>query len=1295
MIAPRTRAFVLGAQMSITITATSTPSPENTSNGFGPGQVDLVLSLSAPAETDVSVDYRLRDGAAGDDDLLYLSTWFRNFGTVRFAPGEIEKTVSVEIRPDNLSETDESFAFEIYNPVGAVFERDVPVLPVLGVVLDDDLHEPQAPELFVTAPVVIARDESDFVSFDIHLSRPSDTDLSFRFETFGLEDHELSGFITFGAGETHRTLTLPVASSELSAGAHQLGLLLRPVEGDSIPAQSSAALLVPQQGDLPTLFVMGDTGAENVGPVDGRLGFTVVLSEASETAVTVHYFLTGGTADDLDVNSPFTDPSNIGTVTFAPGQTVATVHVAAQTDSRAEPDETLSLHLINPQGAVFADHATEVSALGIIMDNDWDEPRPTLIVSDAELKTIGDAQFAEFALFLSRPMSETATLTVQTLDGTAQAGDAYTAISVDIEIAAGETVARVRVPITDVPAGTFAGHFHLSAALRSDTLGQLPYETGLASLDRADLAQIPYVTARGLDTTRVEGQDTQVRFVVSLSHPSQEEASISYRLSTNESGRITFEPGETTRIITVDAPNDPLGLDTAIWLDLFDPTYAQVSPDGRSAQTIAVVRGPDPLPEGPQLFVTHSAVLSAENGDRSLVFELRLSRALDEAGQIEYSLHSGATPLDIDAEARSGSVILEAGQDRAFVHLPMGIEAPQTHWTDLMFSARLNGSDQHAWTDINVAPTQSPDLPLIAVHGGAVTENQGFAGSDLSFVIHLSHPSDEVVTVRYEAIYGTASEADFAMPLSAGTLQFEPGQTQTTVTFRTQFDAQSEPDETVFLRLSNPDQARFEGRDETRTAIGVLLDDDGPAAPVLAAADSHLSEGESKRVSFTLSRALDHDRTFEASLEYETASVDDIILHDAQVTFLAGQTTAYLTLSALEDLREEPIETLRVLLQDTAEADALDLNSSLRVHINNNHIDTPDAPIDQSGTADADILIGGGFGDTLRGFGGDDQLYGGGGDDFILPGSGNDVIFGGDGTDTISFVDAVQGLSVDMIEAQALSGSDTNTWSGVEHITGSIWADYVVTDASNNRIRSLGDYDWIVGSDGFDFIDGGDGRDMLSYVNAEGPVEVDLGTGRGMDGQAAGDRFVNIERLTGSVYSDRFFGSNGADDFRGLGGNDWFVGSDGGRDRYDGGTGRDTVAYSLAQEGVLASLTAGLFGQGQAALDLYTSIENLTGSSFDDVLVGDEGRNTLRGLYGEDTLQGQGGNDRLLGGASDDLLDGGAGWDVAVYLSSSSSYRINSNGPDVQVSALGGLRDGTDTLIDVEAIQFSDTLIFL
>jgi Ca2+-binding RTX toxin-like protein len=96
----------------------------------------------------------------------------------------------------------------------------------------------------------------------------------------------------------------------------------------------------------------------------------------------------------------------------------------------------------------------------------------------------------------------------------------------------------------------------------------------------------------------------------------------------------------------------------------------------------------------------------------------------------------------------------------------------------------------------------------------------------------------------------------------------------------------------------------------------------------------------------------------------------------------------------------------------------------------------------------------------------------------------------------------------------------------------------------------------------------------------------------------------------------------------------------------DGGLGFDYARYDLAGSAIVARLDLGAGIAGDAAGDLYASIEGLVGSEYNDTLTGDAGSNVLEGGAGADTLIGGGGRDVLLGGTGADSMQGGAGDDL-------------------------------------------------
>ncbi|WP_265312952.1 Ig-like domain-containing protein [Sphingomonas lycopersici] len=126
------------------------------------------------------------------------------------------------------------------------------------------------------------------------------------------------------------------------------------------------------------------------------------------------------------------------------------------------------------------------------------------------------------------------------------------------------------------------------------------------------------------------------------------------------------------------------------------------------------------------------------------------------------------------------------------------------------------------------------------------------------------------------------------------------------------------------------------------------------------------------------------------------------------------------------------------------------------------------------------------------------------------------------------------------------------------------------------------------------------------------------------------------DTITGSVNGDILAGNSGADKIDGAAGEDILYGGDGddtliggaGADKLFGGSGSDTANYTTATAGVTVFLNAAQgTNTGDAAGDTFESIENLTGSNYNDALYGDAGDNVLDGANGTDSLYGGAGND--------------------------------------------------------------------
>jgi Ca2+-binding RTX toxin-like protein len=216
--------------------------------------------------------------------------------------------------------------------------------------------------------------------------------------------------------------------------------------------------------------------------------------------------------------------------------------------------------------------------------------------------------------------------------------------------------------------------------------------------------------------------------------------------------------------------------------------------------------------------------------------------------------------------------------------------------------------------------------------------------------------------------------------------------------------------------------------------------------------------------------------------------------------------------------------------------------------------------------------------------------------------------------------------------------------------------DVLQGDSSANNLTGQQNRDLIYGNGGNDVLDGGAGDDLLDGGAGSdrliGGLGIDTLYGGDDDdvliGGDGNDTLYGGANNVGTV--DRLFGDAGDDLLYGQDGNDYLTGG-AGADRLDGGLGNDTADYSVTSEGVVATagVSADLAGvvanTGVAVGDTYFSVENLTGTDFDDALRGDGGANILRGGGGNDLLDGRAGDDDLGGGTGNDTLYGGDGND--------------------------------------------------
>ena len=750
----------------------------------GDGDIAFTVTLDSAASATVTVDYATANGTADGDDYTATS------GTLTFAAGTTSGTIIVPIADDNENESDETFTVTLSNASGAVLGT----ASATGTIRNR--HVTPAVSISDAGGTEGDGDIAFTVTLDSAASATVTVDYATANGTADGDDYTAtSGTLTFAAGTTSGTVTVPIADDNVNESDETFTVTLSNASGATL-GTASATGTIQNRYVTPAVSISDAGGTEG----DGDIAFTVTLDSAATATVTVDYATSDGTADAGD---DYTATS--GTLTFAAGTTSGTVTVPIADDNVNESDETFTVTLSNASGATLG----TASATGTIRDTETaaelsadfpesaftskrhtgSDDRPQVVVAFSEA-------VAEFAVNTpSASVTGASGLSVQphTEDGLENAyiffmtpdgdGDVTFALTTNAACAAGGICTAGGTMLAQVPAawtipGPGGGSSSLSVA----------------------------------DAEATEEGDGTMAFVVTLDPAARDTVTVDYATSdgsaqagddyTATSGTLTFDAGTTSGTITVPiADDDENETDETFTVTLSNASGATLG----TASATGTIRNRYVTP-----LTASFEQVPAEHDGTTFVFHVRFSEdpAVSYLVLKEESFDVTGGKVD-KARRRDGRNDLReihvepSGNGDVTVSLPPP--------TDCNADGAICTADGRPLSNANSVTVRG--MAALSVADAQTTEG---AGATLEFAVTLSRAASGTVTVGYATSDGTAvAGSDYTS--ASGTLTFDPGETAGTVSVTVLDDSVDDDGETLTLTLSNASGARLDDAEATGT----------------------------------------------------------------------------------------------------------------------------------------------------------------------------------------------------------------------------------------------------------------------------------------------------------------------------------------------------------------------------------------------------------------------------------------------------------------------------------------------
>ncbi|NVK32786.1 MAG: cadherin [Gammaproteobacteria bacterium] len=914
-----------------TSAATAAPPPINTVSEYSVAALQTeaaegdengaVLQFEITRTNPITYGY-IKWSLKGDDGTVQSGTAF-------FGSKVSSQVISVQLDGNGLVEADKNYRFEI-SPFDA--NAEVLVAGAQTLVVDDDNYI----DVAVNRAELIEGEDGVETRIEYTITRSvSDLTSSAQWGISGVtaadlvDGQALSGLVEFAEGQLSLTVVVTVRGDRLEEVDEVITFGLSNLSGDLKPGDvTEIATTVVDDDAVVSVSSDAETVIEGAAGAQTELSFTVTRTNGKAESH-VDWSLSELTEGSLAVGQ-----ATAGRVSFAKGETSATINVLLNGDNTIEASENVAITLLNPgPNLVIGDG--NAAAITVIDDDGL------VGISTDQLSVLEGTAADETVISF--------TLTRENTISAAQVEWALSGVSADRfggELPTGQVVfaegessqqvqftykgdSRIEADETWSVALLNAGDNLLISEAQSIASTDVLDDDGLVSIVALQ-AQVAEGHAGAIQTLQFEISRTETRTAGTVDWTLAGEGVDLTDFDLNAlSGQVEFAVGESTKIIALPLVGDRLiEADETISVTLSSPS-ANLNLGQAVAKTVVTN---DDAGFGIEA-ITTDVVEGAAGTTTELVFKVLRSTNIDVAESIDYMLlplgeetadfrdfDSGVDQLGNNQGRPSGSVTFDAGATEVEVRLTVtgdDVVEPNEAFSIVLVNPPTGA--QILYGEIQGQIRSDEMMFSITEDVASVLEGNG-GTTDYTFTVTRTGDSTLTSTVGY-AVEGIgenpANAADFASAM-IGELQFAPGEVEKTITLQVSADSQLEGVEAFKVMLTEVEPNTVFAQ---KTAYGAIDPDDAAINIVADNSVAYEGSGTESTHYFTVTRGhyLESEVTVSWSVVGRGSFPVDAEdfggeLPGGEITFAPGETTKRIEFAPSPDVVFESSEGYAVAL---------------------------------------------------------------------------------------------------------------------------------------------------------------------------------------------------------------------------------------------------------------------------------------------------------------------------------------------------------------------------------------------